>query len=79
MPDINLEKYAEVESLLQHGEVISLNMQNPEFATEAEQFFQKRNVDSVVRWHNRMYRWDQVKDIPINERMATPFQQRKCL
>ena len=74
-PDVNLDKYAEVESLLQHSEVISLNMQNAEFATEAEQFFQKRNADSVVRRHNRMYLWNQVKDIPENERMETPFQR----
>ena len=75
IPDINLDKYAEVASLLQHSEVISLNMQNAEFATEAEQFFQKHNVDSVARWYNRMYRWNQVKDIPENERMETPFQR----
>lgn len=75
IPEIDSEKYAEVESLLQHGETICLNMQYAELAIEAEQFFQKRNLGTVARWRHRMYLWNQVKDIPVEERMATPFQR----
>jgi len=37
--------------------------------------FQKRNLPSVARWRNRRYLWDQVKDIPVEVRMATPFER----
>ena len=59
----------EVESLLCNSET------NVEFAAETEKFFQKRNVESVAHWRDRMYLWNQVKDIPIDVRMATPFQR----
>ena len=74
IPETDSEKNLEVESLLRDGETICLNASNTELAAEAEHFFQKRNVGSVARWRNRMYLWDQVKDIPIDERMANPFQ-----
>ncbi|MDE0481713.1 MAG: hypothetical protein OXI67_03950 [Candidatus Poribacteria bacterium] len=70
------EKDPEVESLLRNSEVIYLNVPNPNSkpAASAEQFLQKRNVESVSWWRDRMYLWDQVKDIPVDERMANPFQ-----
>ncbi|MDE0637390.1 MAG: hypothetical protein OXI43_16250 [Candidatus Poribacteria bacterium] len=74
MPETDSEKNREVESLLQNSEVICLNVLNTEIAVEAEQFFQKRNVGTVGRWRDRMYLWDQVKDISADERMETPFQ-----
>ena len=58
----------EVESLLGNS------VPNVAFAAEAERFFQNRNVESVAPWRDRMYLWDQVKDIPVEDRMATPFQ-----
>ncbi|MCY3742347.1 MAG: hypothetical protein OXH00_15135 [Candidatus Poribacteria bacterium] len=70
--DIDAEKDDEVESLLQNSEVIYV--QDSELAAEAEQFFHKRNVGSVTRWRDRMYLWDEVKDIPVDIRMATPFE-----
>ncbi|MYF99934.1 hypothetical protein F4212_12515 [Candidatus Poribacteria bacterium] len=74
-PKTDSEKNREVESLLQNSEVICLNVSGTELATEAELYFQKRNIGSVKRWRDRMFLWDQVKDIPIDERMATPFQR----
>ena len=71
--DIDTEKDGEVESLLQNSEVIYA--QDSELAAEAEQFFQKRNVGPVTRWRDRMYLWDEVKNIPIDVRMATPFER----
>ena len=32
-------------------------------------------MGSVAHWRDRMYLWDQVKDIPVDVRMATPFQR----
>ena len=44
-------------------------------ARENEQDFKKRGVQSVVRRKPRSYMWEQVKNIPVAERMATPFQR----
>ena len=75
IPETTPEKRREIESLLQEGEVIRLNMTDAEFAAEAEHFFRNPNVESVSRWRNRMYLWDQVKDIPVDVRMETPFER----
>ncbi|MXZ00521.1 hypothetical protein F4Y93_07690, partial [Candidatus Poribacteria bacterium] len=75
IPQITSEKNREVEPFLQNREVICLTVPNAAHAAEAAQFFQKRNLGPVARWRDRMYLWDQVKDIPINVRMATPFQR----
>ena len=64
----------EVESLLCHSETNYLHAPNVEFAVEAENFLQKQNVKSVAHWKDRTYLWDRVKDIPVDVRMATPFQ-----
>ena len=74
VPQIASEKNREVESFLRNSEAICLNVPNAAHAAEAEQFFQKRNLGSVARWRDRMYLWDQVKDIPVDVRMANPFQ-----
>ena len=73
IPDIGSEKADEVESLLQNSEVVY--GQDADLAAEVDQRFQKRNVGSVPRWRDRMYLWDEVKDIPIDVRMATPFER----
>ena len=45
------------------------------FATEEMAgHFQKDNLPSIERWRHVGYKWDQVKDIPVDERMASPFQ-----
>ncbi|MYF99669.1 hypothetical protein F4212_11155 [Candidatus Poribacteria bacterium] len=75
IPETKTEKNCKVKLLLQNDEVICLNLPNAELATSAGQFLQRRNVESVARWQDRMYLWDQVKDIPIDERMATLFQR----
>ena len=75
IPETDSEKNREVESFLQNSEIICLNVLNTELATEAEQFFKKQNVVSVAHWRDRMSLWDQVKDIPSDVRMETPFQR----
>lgn len=72
-PETGSEKHLEIGSLLENNEIICLNVPHVMSAAEAEQFIQERNVESVSRWRDRMYLWDEVKDIPVDERMATPF------
>ena len=64
----------QVESYLRDGGTICLNMPSTRLAEKAAEYFQARNVPSVAHWKHRMYRWDQVKDIPIDVRMENPFQ-----
>ena len=67
-------KNSQIESHLLNGGRIFINMTTPESAQDAEQYFQARNMPSVVYWKPRMYLWEQVKDIPIDVRMENPFQ-----
>ncbi|RKU25871.1 hypothetical protein C6499_14240 [Candidatus Poribacteria bacterium] len=64
-----------IEAHLRDGGTVCLNMANNKVAREAVEHFQARNVASVVHWKPRMYRWEQVKAVPVEERMATPFQR----
>ena len=64
----------EIESHLLNSNSICLSVPTIELAEEAEQRFQEQNVSSVASWKPRNYLWDEVKEIPIEERMATPFQ-----
>ena len=73
--ETDAEKNHQVEALLQNNETICLNVREAELATGAERFFQKRNVKPVARWRDRMYLWDRAKDIPVDIRMATPFER----
>ena len=43
-------------------------------AEEAEPRLEKRDVPSVVHYRGRGYLWDEVKNIPVDVRMANPFQ-----
>ena len=74
IPDADSEKDNEVESMLRNSGAICLNVPDTKLTAETEQFFQEQNVGSVVRWRDRTYLWDQVKDTPVDLRMATPFQ-----
>ena len=64
-----------IEAHLRDGGTICLNMANDRGARAAVKHFQERNVASVVHWKPRMYRWEKVKAVPVDERMATPFQR----
>jgi hypothetical protein len=64
----------EAASYLLNGGAICLNMPTVKLAEEAERHFQELNVPSFGRWKSRMYRWEEVKKIPVDVRMATPFQ-----
>ena len=72
--EIGAGKNYEVESYVLGGEAICLNVGNVRLAEEAEKRFERRNLPSFASWKSRMYRWEQVKEIPIHVRMANPFQ-----
>ncbi|RKU16248.1 hypothetical protein C6503_12505 [Candidatus Poribacteria bacterium] len=74
MSQITSEKNREIEAFLRNRDAICLTVPNAAHAAEAEQFFQKQNLGPVAHWRDRMYLWDQVKDIPVDVRMANPFQ-----
>ena len=64
-----------VESHLLRGGAICLNIANPRLAEIAEQRYHELKLPSVARWRGKRYRWNQVKEIPANERMADPFRR----
>ena len=68
-------KNHEAESYVLDGGKICLNVPNIELAKTVEKRYQRLNVLSVAHWKDRMHRWEEVKDIPIEVRMATPFQR----
>ena len=67
-------KSSAVELYVRNGGTITLSA---EFWTieKTAKHFQKRNLPSVVRRRSRKYLWEQVKEIPVEVRMATPFQR----
>ena len=71
-PETDAEKNREVAPFLRKS--ICLRVPSTELTTATAQFLEDRNVGPVAEWRDRMYLWDQVKDIPVDVRMATPFQ-----
>ena len=72
--DTGGENNYEIVSYLLNSGAISLNVPTLTLAEEVERHCQAQNMPSVALWKPRMYRWDAVKDIPVDVRMATPFQ-----
>ena len=73
VPETDVEKSRELEPFLR--KVICLRVPSVELGAAAAQFLQNPDMESVTPWRDRMYLWDQAKDIPIDVRMATPFQR----
>ena len=70
----SLEKNSKIRSLLINNP-ICLNVSNDRWREESEQGNrQKSTVSSFAHYKPRMFRWDQVKGIPVETRMANPFQ-----
>lgn len=67
------DKQAE-ETYFLSGGAITVNTPDKQFAEGAERYFQEQNMPSVVYWKPRTYRWEEVKGIPVQKRMNTPFQ-----
>ena len=61
------------------GGATCLNVPVVSLAEKAEEHYQSRNLLSFARWKTRMHQWEEVKEIPIDVRMATPFQRGNVL
>ena len=64
-----------IESYLRSGGATCLNIARRYLVPLIEQRYEALELPSFARWKARMYRWQEVKDIPIDERMATPFER----
>ena len=64
----------EVESQLLKNGTVAYSTHFP-IVEEAVKYFQSQNLPSVARWRNVTFRWDQVKEIPVDVRMASPFER----
>ncbi|MDE0469516.1 MAG: type IV toxin-antitoxin system AbiEi family antitoxin domain-containing protein [Candidatus Poribacteria bacterium] len=73
IPETDVEKNREVEPFLHKA--ICLRVPSVELGAATERFLQDPKVGSMAQWRDRMYLWDQVKNIPVDVRMATPFQR----
>ena len=63
----------EVESHLLKIGAVAFSAAYP-IVEEAVEHFQRHNLPPVARWRHVSFRWGQVKEIPVAERMANPFQ-----
>ena len=63
----------EVESQLLKNGTVAYSTHFP-IVEEAVKHFQRENLPSLARWRNVTFRWDQVKKIPVDVRMANPFE-----
>ncbi|MCY4553952.1 MAG: hypothetical protein OXC79_09785 [Candidatus Poribacteria bacterium] len=61
------------ESYVLNGGTISLTVKSL-LAEQTEKRFQERNLPSFARWKPRRHLWEEIKEIPREIRMATPFQ-----
>lgn len=62
-----------VQSYIQQEIPVCINIADTALIESEEERYRALKVDSVMRWKPREYRWEQVKEIPIEERMANPF------
>lgn len=67
------DKQAE-ETYFHSGGAITVNTPDMKLAEGADKHFQEQNMPSVVYWKPRTHQWEDVKDIPVQERMNNPFQ-----
>ena len=64
----------EVESHLLKSSTVAFSA-NFRIVEEAAKHFQRQNLPPLTRWRNVTYLWDQLKEIPVDVRMATPFKR----
>jgi len=62
-----------IESYIRNDGAICLNDPDTVVSKEIDQHFENPNQPSLAHWKDRMHLWNQVKGIPIDERMANPF------
>ena len=64
-----------VEAYLRNGGAICLNVPLPSLAAATEQRYHARKLPSFAPWRARKDGWEQVKEVPVDVRMANPFQR----
>ena len=64
----------ETETYLLNNYATCLNISSRSLAEAVEERYRSKKLPSFARWRSIMYRWEQVKDIPVDVRMANPFQ-----
>ena len=69
---ISTEKKREIEAAFLDTAPICVNADSAYDAENTEQYYERQGI-SVGRWKQRNYRWKQVKEIPLAERMQNPF------
>lgn len=72
--EMSEDTHAAIESYVIDGGTIFLNVPEIEIAEQAAKRFERVHFTDFDFWKPRTYRWDQVKDIPIDVRMSNPFQ-----
>ncbi len=68
--DKNILTNTEMETFLLKNRMTCINIAELD---AAEKRFRAQNQHSIARWRSIRFRWQQVKDIPENIRMANPF------
>ena len=64
----------EIESQFLKSGTVAFSARYP-IVAEAAKHFQRQNLPSLARWRHVSFLWDQVKEIPVEERMANPFER----
>ena len=64
----------EVESTLLKNGSVAYSSEFP-IVEAAAKHFESQNIESLARWRSVFYCWDAVKEIPVDVRMANPFQR----
>ena len=72
--DANILTNTETEEYLLNNRATCLNIASRRMAEAVEERYRSKNLSSFARWQTVMHLWEQVKDIPVDVRMANPFQ-----
>lgn len=72
--EMNADTYDIIESYVLDGGKICISVPTIKIAKKIAQRFEKRKLPDFDFWKPRNYRWQKVKDIPIDDRMENPFQ-----
>ena len=71
--EVGILTNTEAETYLLNNRATCLNIASRSLAEAAEERYQSKNAPVIARWRTVTYRWEEVKDIPADVRMAEPF------
>ena len=69
---ISIDKKREIESSFLQTAPLCMNSVVPYDVENAERYYKEHGI-SVGQWKPRNYRWEEVEEIPITDRMQNPF------